>query len=88
MDKTSLQLPHVEEEVVAEQISLIKESGDVVFDDKIVPGAVAATPDFTPDSTLTSAEAEDLQDSFALNMAVQKIAPMNPFSVILSEAPS
>jgi hypothetical protein len=68
LDKTSLQLTSIKEENVAEQVSRTKESTAVIFDDKLTPGAVAATPD----SPLTSAEAEDLRDSFALNMAVKK----------------
>ena len=76
LDKTSLQLASIEEE--EEEVIVAKES--VVFNDKLVPGAIAATPDTSPESTLTSAEAEDLRDSFALNMAVQNIARKNSFS--------
>jgi hypothetical protein len=75
LDKTSLQLPSV----VPDEVSCTKESAAVIFDDKLVPGAVAATPDSTPDSTLTSEEAEDLRDLFALNMAVGKIARNDSF---------
>ncbi len=49
---------------------MIKKPG-MVFDDKHVPAALAVTPDSSPATTLTSAEAEDLQDAFALNMALQ-----------------
>jgi len=78
INKRSLQLPYIEEEDIAEEVGLTKESEDaVIFDDKLVPGAVIATPDCTPVSTLTRAESEDLRDSFALSM--EKIARNESF---------
>jgi len=75
LDKTSLQLESMEED-----ISVIKQPG-MVFDDKLVPAALAVTPDSSPETTLTSAEAEDLRDSFALNMALQNMVRNDSFSV-------
>lgn len=78
INKRSLQLPYIEEEDIAEEVGLTKESEDaMIFDDKLVPGAVIATPDCTPVSTLTRAESEDLRDSFALSM--EKIARNDSF---------
>jgi len=84
LDKTSLQLPSIKEENVAEEVSGTKESTAVIIDDKLTPGAVAATPD----SPLTSAEAEDLRDSFALNMAVKKTSRNDFFFDVFFAAPS
>ena len=71
LDKTSL--APIEEEAI-----VTKQSG-VVFDDKLVPAALAVTPDSSPETTLTGEEAENLRDSFALNMAVQNMARKNSF---------
>lgn len=71
LDKTSL--ASVEEEAI-----VAKQSG-VVFNDKLVPAALAVTPDSSPETTLTSEEAEDLRDSFVLNMAVQNMVRKNSF---------
>lgn len=75
LDKTSLQLESIEED-----ISLSKKPG-MVFDDKLVPAALAVTPDSSPANTLTSEEAEGLRDSFALNMALQNMVRKDSFSV-------
>ncbi|KAL7458506.1 hypothetical protein ACHAWC_010113 [Mediolabrus comicus] len=72
LDKTSL-APIEEEAIVTKQ-------SDVVFDDKLVPAALAVTPDSSPETTLTSEEAETLRDSFALNKAVQNMVRKNSFN--------
>lgn len=71
LDKTSF--APIEEEAI-----VTKQSG-VIFDDKLVPAALAVTPDSSPETTLTSEEAETLRDSFALNMAVQNMVRKNSF---------
>ena len=51
--------------------------------DLVTAGTIAAahavTPDSSPETTLTSEEAENLRDSFALNMAVQNMVRKNSF---------
>ena len=79
INKRSFQLPCIEEENVEEDIGVTKDYSDVIFDDKLVPGAVMASPDCTPNSTLTREESDDLRDSFALSMAKQKIARNDSF---------
>ena len=74
LNKLPFQLQCIEEEAVEKEIGVTKDYADAIFDDKLVPGVVMASPDCTPNSTLTQQESEDLRDSFALSMANEKIA--------------
>lgn len=44
-------------------INLVENSSDILYDDACAPGAVEATPNPSPDSTLSNDEAQDLKDS-------------------------
>ena len=74
INKRPFQLQCIEEEAAEKDIDVTKNYSDAIFDDKLVPGVVLASPDCTPNSTLTKDESQDLRDSFALSMANEKIA--------------
>lgn len=58
-------------------VNLLKKCCDVLYDDACVPGAVEATPNSSPDSTLSSEEAHDLKE-FIIQQGIEHIA--NPSS--------
>ena len=62
LDKTTLQDAPIEEvTAVEDEVRLSEQLRIASFCDSLVPGAIAATPDTTPNSTLTATEAEDLR---------------------------
>ena len=71
LDKTTLQDAPTEEVAAVEDKAPPPENAH--FRDMLVPDAIAVTPDTTPNSTLTNAEAEDLREFISSNVSVQQI---------------
>jgi len=61
-DKTSTRAFPSIDKISKDSIDKLKKSCSSLFDDKHVPGAIEATPNPSPDSTLSGEEAQELKD--------------------------
>ena len=77
-DKTSTPLPSpIDLKSEGANMALLKKCCSELYDDAHVPGAVEATPNTSPDSTLSSDEAHDLKELLGLpgNRVSTNVAP-------------